>query len=130
MSTERPERAWQKARQCLDAARKNVEINEYETAINRAYYAVFHGARSLLWLKDCHPKTHAGVHRKFNELYVQDDGPIPPEISTILDELEDERIQVDYEIPIEYTPEEIQVIVQRAEKFLKKLEVKFKDRLE
>ena len=118
LSEKQPEREFQKGQDCLRAAQKNFEIAELETAINRAYYAVFHAARSCLWLGECYPKTHAGVHRKFSQLYVKGDNIFSKEIYSILDELEDERILVDYAIPEEYDQTVVKTIVKRAEKFI------------
>ena len=128
-TSKQPEKEFKKGASCLRSARKNLEIEELETAVNRAYYAVFHAARSCLWLEKCYPKSHAGVHRKFSQLYVKGDNLFSKEIYSILDELEDERLLADYAIPADYDIQIVKNIVNRAEKFISTVDKKLGKKL-
>ncbi len=36
------------AKECLDAAKRLIEVGNYRSAANRSYYAVFHAMRAVL----------------------------------------------------------------------------------
>lgn len=38
---------FERAKEMLDAARQNLNINQYSTSLNRSYYAVFHAIRAV-----------------------------------------------------------------------------------
>ncbi len=41
----------ERAKEMYSAAKGNLEINQYKTALNRSYYAIFHAMRALNILK-------------------------------------------------------------------------------
>ena len=55
----------------LNSGKKNLEMNEYKTANNRAYYSVFHAMRAVLALDEVDFKKHSGVIAYFREHYVK-----------------------------------------------------------
>ena len=51
-----------KARKFLDDARANLKMGRLDTALDRAYYAMYHAARAMLQHYDIPlPKTHSGL---------------------------------------------------------------------
>ena len=38
---------FERAKEMLDAATQNLNINQYRTSLNRSYYAVFHAMRAV-----------------------------------------------------------------------------------
>ncbi len=61
----------ERAKEFLSSARKNLEIEEYKTANNRAYYSIFHAMRAVLALDEVDFKKHSGVISYFREHYVK-----------------------------------------------------------
>ncbi|MDD6736424.1 MAG: HEPN domain-containing protein [Clostridiales bacterium] len=61
----------EEAREFLNSGIKNLEMNEYKTANNRAYYSVFHAMRAVLALDEVDFKKHSGVIAYFRENYVK-----------------------------------------------------------
>jgi uncharacterized protein (UPF0332 family) len=113
-----PEEGSKKAEQCLEAAQKNIEIEEFETAVNRAYYAVFHSARACVWLRDIYPKSHRGVQQKFHEIYVKNEQKIDPKTAATFGQLEDIRLRSDYGTLKSVTEVEAKEVLEKAKDFL------------
>ena len=42
----------EKAAKCISTAEENVRVNDYESAANRSYYAIFHCIRAILALEE------------------------------------------------------------------------------
>ena len=61
----------ERSKEFLDSAVKNLEIEEYRTANNRAYYSVFHAMRAVLALDEVDFKKHSGVISYFREHYIK-----------------------------------------------------------
>ncbi len=61
----------ERAKEFLDSAVKNLEIEEYRTANNRAYYSIFHAMRAVLALDEIDFKKHSGVISYFREHYIK-----------------------------------------------------------
>lgn len=53
----RIKRAWE----MLEAAKENLKIGQYKTALNRSYYAVFHAMRAANILRGFDSSKHSGV---------------------------------------------------------------------
>ncbi len=60
-----------RAREMLSASESNLEIGEYKTSLNRAYYAVFHAMRSVNALKNFDSSKHSGVIAFFMKEYLK-----------------------------------------------------------
>ena len=61
----------EQAEEFLNSAVKNVNMNEYKTANNRAYYSIFHAMRAVLALDEVDFKKHSGVIAYFREHYIK-----------------------------------------------------------
>ena len=51
----------EKAYNCLNDAKLLLDNESYMTAANRAYYAIFHGARAIMAIDGEDRKRHSGV---------------------------------------------------------------------
>ena len=60
-----------RAVETLQAAQRELQAEDYRTANNRAYYAIFHAMRALLALDGVDYKKHSGVMAHFNQHYVK-----------------------------------------------------------
>lgn len=63
--------------------------------LTRAYFAVFHAARALLYAAGFEPRTHGGVHHLFNLHFVKT-ARFEPGASLLLARLQKYREQADY----------------------------------
>ena len=61
----------EKAQEFLEAAKTTLELQLYETAANRSYYAIFHAVRALLALEGKDFKKHSGVISAFQRDYIK-----------------------------------------------------------
>ena len=55
----------------VSASESNLEIGQYKTSLNRAYYAVFHAMRSANALKGFDSSKHSGVIAFFTKEYLK-----------------------------------------------------------
>ena len=60
-----------KARHCIIAAKGNVRDEEYESAANRSYYAIFHCIRAVMALDEVDFKKHSAVIGHFRHEYIK-----------------------------------------------------------
>ena len=51
--------------ECLSAARNLLETENYKSAANRSYYAVFHEMRAVLAFDEIDMKHHGGIISEF-----------------------------------------------------------------
>ena len=61
----------EKAHECLKSAETLSEIDDYSSAANRAYYAMFHAMRAIMALDGEDRKKHSGVVSYFQEHYIK-----------------------------------------------------------
>jgi len=87
----------QKAERKLEVARKLFDSEDYDDAISRAYYAVFHSAQALLLSERQKAETHKGVVTLFGLLFVKT-GKFSKQLGKYLAKLKDDRESGDYEI--------------------------------
>jgi uncharacterized protein (UPF0332 family) len=88
-----------KSRDALMSARLLFDAGHYSGAANRAYYAVFHAARTVVaQVGDIdlrRVRTHHGLRRLF-ELHIVKAGLIDQEIAAYFNTVESTRIAADY----------------------------------
>ena len=94
--TERQRALLDKAARALEAARANLDRDDAETAVNRAYYAAYYAATAALLGVGETPKTHSGAHRRFALRFIVT-GQIAPEVGRTLEEAFRVRQRADYE---------------------------------
>ena len=115
------ERAWE----MLDVARLNQSEGYPDSAINRAYYAIFYAANALLVTEGLGRSKHSGVISSFRERFVKP-GIIETEYSRIYGRVMDDRHTSDYEVelPVEAQVAEkdmadARLFVERIEAYLR-----------
>ena len=67
----------------LKGARNNIALEDFYTAANRSYYAIFNAMRALLNLESKDFKRHSGVIAEFRRDFIKT-GVLPPELSDII----------------------------------------------
>ena len=63
---------FERAKEMLDAARQNLNINQYRTSLNRSYYAVFHAMRAVNILNGYDSSNYCGVIAYFNKNFLKE----------------------------------------------------------
>jgi hypothetical protein len=109
-----------RAEEALRSAKLLLEHTELEDAVSRAYYAMFHAARAILFSKGVKTKTHRGTISSFGE-YIVKTGILDEQYADVLRKTFDLRQKSDYEIYTELDEELVRETVNNAEKFLKKV---------
>lgn len=87
---------YERALECLAAAKSLLESGNYKSAVNRSYYALFHAMRSVLALDGVDRRQHSGVISEFRKRFIKT-GIFEVELSRIISELFDVRIDSDYD---------------------------------
>lgn len=82
--------------ECLSAARSLLETENYKSAANRSYYAVFYAMRAVLAFDEIDMKHHSGIISEFRRRYIKT-GIFEPRMSEIMSVLFDVRTDSDYD---------------------------------
>ena len=102
----------------LEGARVLLNEGEFFGAISRAYYAIFHASRAVLYSKGINSKTHSGLVSLFGKHVIQK-GTMPKEFAGILAKALDMRQKSDYEVFTEFEETEVRNLINDAEKFVR-----------
>lgn len=115
----------ERANEMLEAAKKNLEIGQYKTSLNRSYYAIFHAMRAANILKGFDSSKHSGVIAYFNREYLKS-GILEKSLSVIIKNSAFLREKSDYDDffiasrkDVEKQLEDANAFVMVIEQFLK-----------
>ncbi|RLI75785.1 HEPN domain-containing protein [Archaeoglobales archaeon] len=108
-----------RAEKALKSAKILFENNELEDAVSRAYYAMFHATKALLFSKNLTPKTHRGTIMLFSELVKE--GVIEIEFADMLRKAFDMRQKGDYEVYAVFGRDEVRDLIKSAEAFVEEV---------
>jgi hypothetical protein len=114
------EASLERAEKALKSAKLLEENGELEDAASRAYYAMFHAARALLFSKGVSARTHRGTISLFGEKIVKQ-GILNEEFADMLRKAFDLRQKSDYELYSELDAELVKETIKNAEKFIQKV---------
>lgn len=84
-----------KARNKLEAAKRDIEVGDAQNAVSRSYYAAFLAASSLLILKGLEYSSHGQTIGAFGREFVKTN-IFPKDFNKILNRLFDDRQDSDY----------------------------------
>ena len=84
------------AEECLQAAQLLLDAENYKSAANRSYYAIFHAMRSVLAFDGIDMKHHSGIISEFRRLYIKT-GIFSTQLSSIISILFSIRQDSDYD---------------------------------
>jgi hypothetical protein len=108
----------QKANKKLEVAEKLLKLGDYEDAVSRAYYAVFHATQALLLTEGERAETHKGIVTLFGLLFVKT-GKFSKNIGKYLANLKDDRESGDYEVFSYIDRETAETAISESKEFLK-----------
>ena len=111
---------WQRAMQSLHAAELLAREGYREDAVSRAYYAILHAAKAVLFVHDVATTSHAAVRRMFGRYLIRT-GEIEREWSSHLGEGLDDRLAADYDASVSFSAEETQQECQQARAFVERM---------
>ncbi len=97
-----------------------LEADKYEGAVNRFYYAVFHGMRAVLATKGYDAPKHSGVISLFNKHFVKP-GYFSKQASKIVTIAFSERSNADYNDYKTFQKEEVDAIKDKVNTFLEEV---------
>lgn len=107
----------QKANKKLEVAEKLLKSGDYEDAVSRAYYAVFHATQALLLTEGERAETHKGIVTLFGLLFVKT-GKFSKHIGKYLANLKDDRESGDYEVFSYIDRETAETAISESKEFL------------
>jgi len=121
-----PELLLGKAETAYTSARALFDLGDFDSAANRAYYAMFNAARAALIIsnapiKDDIGRTHSGLIGAFGEHLVTG-GRIPKEIGKLLNRAHEIRLLADY-MDGSVEAEVAEQIINQAGKFIDAIKV-------
>lgn len=103
--------------ECLAEARYLLKGGFGTAAVSRSYYAAYHWARALLFLKGLDPRTHRGVIQLLSLHYVRP-GQLSEDAISALGQLETHRELSDYNAKATFDREQAETEVARAAGFI------------
>ena len=106
-----------RAETCLEEARALHRAGFPFGATSRAYYAVFHAARALLFSIGVEVKTHRAMVSLIGEQFVRP-GRLSSNMGRLLSRLQRDREDADYATGAVFTDDEASQIIRDAERFL------------
>jgi len=107
----------EKAEKKMKVAKKLLKSKDYEDAISRAYYAIYHAAQSLLLSEGQKTETHKGLVTLFGLLFIKT-GKFKKELGKYLANLKDDRESSDYEVFSYIDSETAEKAIKEAMEFL------------
>ncbi|QGA80365.1 HEPN domain-containing protein [Candidatus Nanohalobium constans] len=105
----------EEAEKRLSTAKLLLENERFEAAVSRAYYSMFHAAKSLLQTEDSSPKTHEGVNSELGKLFRD---RIDLELLREFSRIKQLREDADYGAESNISKQKATEVVETAEKFI------------
>ncbi|PSQ82656.1 MAG: hypothetical protein BRD44_07470, partial [Bacteroidetes bacterium QS_7_67_15] len=117
------EQLLERAHTTLNTAQHTLhDLGDVNRAISDAYYAAYYAATAALNEAGREAKSHRGTHDLFFKTYVRDGGPLGREISGVLSELYEKRVDADYEPIPGFSAGDADALLARAETFVEAVE--------
>ena len=107
----------QRAREDLASAQNNYKNNDFRTANNRAYYAIFHSLRAVLALDGFDSKKHSGIISEFRVRYIKTK-VFDYEISDMIGDAFEVRNKSDYDDMYIVSKQQTLVQIENAQKVI------------
>ncbi|MBQ6747584.1 MAG: HEPN domain-containing protein [Bacteroidaceae bacterium] len=107
----------EKAQETYQAALVLYDASQWNSVINRLYYACFYSATALLLYKKLHAKSHSGVISQFSESIVRT-GLVSKEDFRVYAKLLSWRSKGDYSDLFDFTQEDVDSMMQPTKRFI------------
>ena len=106
-----------RARRVLAEASDLLRLGHTEGTVSRAYYAVLHAARALLFSVGVEPRSHEGLRSLLGEHFVLS-GRLSPEMGRLVSRMQRDREDADYESTVVVTAVDARDAVDSARRFV------------
>lgn len=106
-----------------------IELGDYNSVVNRSYYAAFHAIKSIELLDDFDSKKHSGVIAFFRLNYIKT-GIIDSKYSKIIGRLQEARESSDYDVMANFTLQDAQEMYEMAKEFVNAIEKYLDEKLD
>ncbi len=120
MSRELIERRIEKAESTFMEDLRLFEMGYYNGAVNRFYYAAFHGMRAVLATKELDSSKHSGVISLFNRYFIKP-GLISKRASKTVTKVFSERSHADYDDFKVFHQAEVEKLKEDVREFLEEV---------
>lgn len=111
-----------KADEVYEAATLLYNARQWNSAINRLYYACFYAASALLMKRGIGAKSHNGVIAKFSECVVRT-GEMSAEEYRVYSKLLNWRTKGDYSDMFDFSGEDVDSVMKPAKDFIDKVKL-------
>jgi uncharacterized protein (UPF0332 family) len=101
----------------LEAAEILLKNGKIVDSISRAYYAMFHAARALLYLYGVEPRTHEGVIREFSRI-ITEEKLMDKKFGRNLRQVFETRESGDYRVGVIFEEEDAKDVLEKAKEFV------------
>lgn len=108
----------EKAKRFLSQADEMVELQHWDLAANRYYYACFHAVQALFIARGINAHTHAGINTQFSLHFVKT-GIVDISYGSFLARMFQLRQKADYNCAYEVSESDVQEINGLAHDFIK-----------
>lgn len=109
-----------KADEVYGAAVLLYDAGQWNSAVNRLYYACFYAASALLLKRGVGAKSHAGVIAKFSECVVRT-GEVTADEYRVYSKLLNWRTKGDYSDMFDFSKEDVDDVLQPTRHFIDKV---------
>jgi uncharacterized protein (UPF0332 family) len=111
---------WSKAEDSLASARRELEAQAYDFAVNRLYYAAFYAVSAALLERRLSFRKHTGVRATFHREFIKT-GLLDVKWGKLYDQLFEDRQEGDYVALIAFDREYVEGQLTRCTQFLDRL---------
>ena len=111
----------EKAHRFLNQAQMVLDMQQWDLAANRYYYACFHAVQALFIHNGLASKTHSGMLSQFGLHFIKP-GIIEDRLGGFLTRMEQMREKGDYNCLISINEEELNTIIEPARELVKVIE--------
>jgi uncharacterized protein (UPF0332 family) len=98
------------------------ENSQWNSAVNRLYYACFHAVSALMLKTNITPKSHSGLKNQFY-LNIIKKGLISRDLGILYNKLFDCRQKSDYDDFANFTEKEVSDLIKPVEDFLNQIKL-------
>ncbi len=109
-----------KSEDSLASARRELEAQSYDFAVNRLYYATFYAVSAALLERQLSFKKHTGVRATFHREFIKT-GLLDVKWGKLYDQLFEDRQEGDYVALIAFDREYVEAQLTRCTQFLNEL---------
>ncbi len=110
-----------RAKEILGFIPQFIDLGDYNTAVNRAYYAVFHAIKAVEITDGFDSKKHSGLLSHFRQKYIKT-GIFDEKYSEMLKSLSQTRTDSDYNMIIKFTADDAKEQYENAREIVSSIE--------